>query len=196
MKNMNNVKQRLGRAVLAAALMVGVSGTAQAAPLNLNLVQEYPDLKAGFLDGSLAGDLLQVNGWVLSFWPSASESFVLDPQGTFQLGADLGTGIGTLELNVPAQNVPLSAAAAVGTLSGSLLAFTSYGSGIFDFLFAVDSTTMAAFSGVSTVGVKLSVDLIDGVIDDGAADVFAVPEPALLALFGAGLAAAIRRRRV
>jgi MYXO-CTERM domain-containing protein len=184
----------IGRAVIATALVVGVSGAAQAA--SLDLVQGYPDLKAGFLSGTLVGDDLEVSGFLQSFWPSALESVVLNPAGDFYLWANLSTGVGGLSLLVGNQLDPFGTPV-VGNLFGTLLAVSSYGAGQFDLLFGVTSTTMAAFSGFSEVGVKLSLDVFDGNIDDGAADVFGVdvPEPGLLALLGLGVLAAVRRRR-
>ena len=187
-----------GRALpLVAVLTLGAGSQAQAAPLNLTLL-DFPDIVSSFIDvGYTAGtDTFTANGFALELDDDGSVPAEAIADGTFDLTAnidDLGAlNGGTLTIGGTVASLGFNS----GTLlTGNLTAFgfPDLGGDPLEFLFDVTGGDAAglygSIGGIILGGTNFTGDFTTDFTGTGSAvaDVAPVPLPAAVWLFGAGL---------
>lgn len=201
--SVSQIKQTTQRgfcaSLLIAALALGVSGPAQASPLNL--IPETPDIFSSFTDISYVAGTLVAQGFALSVdddGVGAAEDIL---GGTFNLDAaiDVGGNLSGGSLSIG------GTVASIGANSGTLLTGTLTDIGFVDtigggdpleFLFSVTGGDLAGLYG-GTGGIILTgtgftswVTSFQNAPFAGMSDTFAVspvPVPAAVWLFGSAL---------
>jgi len=185
-----------GARILVGALLLGLSGLAQAAPLNLMLLPE-PDISSAFItvDYNAGTDLLTASGFAQQLTTGGATSGIAG--GSFDLSAVvLGDGSltgGSLSIG--------GTVAGLGFNSGTLLTgdltaigFPDAGGDPLEFLFDVTGGDAAALYG-DLGGIIMGFTGFDGDWDSNftsgpfqaSADVGVVPVPAAAWLFGSAL---------
>jgi hypothetical protein len=188
-----------GRALpLVAVLTLGAGSQAQAAPLNLTLL-DTPDIVSSFIDVNYdaAGDTFSANGFALELDDDGSVPAEAITGGTFDLTAFIdGSGSlssGSLTIGGTVASLGFNS----GTLlTGNLTAFgfPDLGGDPLEFLFDVTGGDAAGLYGaiggiLLTGGTGFTGDFTVDFLGDGSAvsNVAPVPLPAAVWLFGAGL---------
>ena len=186
---------------LTAALRLGSVSQAQAAPLNLTLL-DTPDIVSSFIDVNYdaTGDVFTASGFALELDDDGSVPAEAISDGTFDLTANIdASGAlngGSFSIGGTVPSLGFNS----GTLlTGSLTAFgfPDGGGDPLEFLFSVTGGDAAALYGgndsiggiILSGGTGFTGDFMMDFSGDGTAvaDVAPVPLPAAVWLFGAGL---------
>ena len=188
-----------GRALpLVAVLMLGAGSQAQAAPLNLTLL-DFPDIVSSFIDVNYnAGtDAFTASGFALELDDDGSVPAEAITNGTFNLNASIDASGSLSSGSLSIGGTVASLGFTSGTLlTGNLTAFGFPDSGgdPLEFLFSVtggDATGLYGSIGgiILSGGTGFTGDFNTDFTGNGSAvaDVAPVPLPAAVWLFGAGL---------